>query len=53
MIKVTFQSTYKVKEGRKWVEKTSVWSEVVKTESDAKLRAMALSWTILSMEKEG
>ena len=51
MFKVTFKSNYKVKSGRKWVEKTSVWSENINTESDAKLRAIALNWIIISMER--
>ena len=51
MIKVTFESNYKVKEGRKWVDKTSQWNELIKTESDAKLRALALNWQIVKMEK--
>ena len=53
MIKVTYQAQYQVKQGRRWVSKISTWTEEVKTESDAKLRAMALSWTIISMEKVG
>ena len=51
MFIVTFKSNYKVKEGRKWVNKTSTWDERIKTEDDAKLRAMALNWQIIKMEK--
>jgi hypothetical protein len=50
MIKVTYKSNYKVKEGRKWVEKTSQWDEVIKTEADARLRALALNWQIVKVE---
>lgn len=51
ILKVTFQSNYKVREGRKWVDKTSQWDELIKTESDARLRALALNWQIVKMEK--
>lgn len=51
MFIVTFEANYKVKEGRKWVNKTSTWDERIKTEDDAKLRAMALNWQIIKMEK--
>jgi hypothetical protein len=51
MLKVTFESSYKVKEGRKWVNKTSQWDEFIKDEEDAKLRALALNWQIVKMEK--
>lgn len=50
MFKVTFKSTCKVKEGRKWVLKSFEWVEFIKTESDAKLRAMALNWQIVRIE---
>lgn len=49
MFKVTFKKAYQVKEGRKWVTKVSEWDEEIKTESDAKLRAMALNWKIVKM----
>jgi len=32
------------------VQKVSEWTEYVKTESDAKLRAMALNWEIVKLE---
>ena len=51
MFKVTFESNYKVKEGRKWVNKTSQWNEFIKGEKDAKLRALVLNWQIVKMEK--
>lgn len=47
---VTFKTYYKVKEGRKWVEKSSEIVEQVKTEADAKLRALALNWIIIKIE---
>lgn len=50
MLKVTFKKQYKVKEGRKWVLKVSQWDETIKTEDDARLRAMALNWEIVTME---
>lgn len=50
MIKVTFRSEYKVKQGRKMVYKISEWTEEIKTEADAKLRAMALNWQIVKIE---
>lgn len=50
MFKVTFKASYKVKQGRKWVSKTSEWVEVIKTESDARLRALALNWEIIKIE---
>lgn len=50
MLKVTFKKSYQIKEGRKWVTKTSQWVEGIKTEADAKLRAMALNWEIVKME---
>ena len=50
MLKVTFKSTYKVKEGRYWITKTSEWTEEIRSESDAKLRAMALNWQIIKIE---
>lgn len=52
MIKVTFRATYQRKEGRKWVTKVSEWAETVKTEADARLRAMALNWEIVKIESE-
>ena len=51
MFKVTFQSNYKIKESRKWANKTSQWDEIIKTEGDARLRALALNWQIIKMEK--
>lgn len=50
MLKVTFRKTYQVKDGRKMVSKTSEWTEEIKTEADAKLRAMALNWEIVCIE---
>lgn len=50
MVKVTYRSSYKVKQGRKWVDKVSEWQESIKDESSAKLRAMALNWQIVKME---
>lgn len=50
MLKVTYKKTYQVKEGRKMVNKTSQWEEFIKTEADAKLRAMALNWEIVKVE---
>ena len=51
MFKVTFRSEYQVKQGRKWVTKIPEWTENIKSESDAKLRAMALNWLIIRIEK--
>lgn len=53
MLKVTFQSTVKVKQGRKLITKTFQNVEEHKTEADAKLRAMALNWQIVSIETVG
>ena len=50
MLKVTYKKSYQVKEGRKWITKVSEWDETIKTEADAKLRAMALNWEIVKME---
>jgi hypothetical protein len=50
MLKVTFSTQYKVKEKRKWVEKTSYIVENIKDESSARLRAMALNWSIVKIE---
>lgn len=50
MIKVTFRKIYQIKEGRKIITKESQWSENIKNESDARLRAMALGWEIVKME---
>lgn len=50
MLKVTFKAVYKVKIGRKYVEKTSTWTEDIKDEGSARLRAMALNLEIVSME---
>lgn len=50
MFKVTFKKSYQVKEGRKWVTKVSEWNETIKTEADARLRAMALNWEIVKIE---
>lgn len=51
MLQVTFKSSYKVKEKGKWVNKTSEWDEFIKTESLAKLRAMALNWEIVKIKQ--
>lgn len=51
MLKVTFQASYPVKQGRRWVQKVSQWDEMVKTEADAKIRANALNWVIVKIEK--
>lgn len=51
MLKITFESSYKVKEDRKWVKKTSQWDELIKDEASARLRALALNWTIIKIEK--
>lgn len=53
MFKVTYKAQYQVKEKRKLVNKVSIWTEDVKSEADARLRAMALNWTIVSLEKVG
>ena len=50
-IKVTFESNYRVKEGRKWIDKTSQWDEFIKDEKEAKLRALALNWRIVKIER--
>lgn len=50
MLKVTYRAQYPVKQGRKMVQKVSEWTEYVKTEADAKLRAMALNWEIVKLE---
>lgn len=52
MLKVTFKSEYKVKENRKWVTKISEWTEEIKTEADARLRALALNWQIVKIENK-
>lgn len=52
MLKVTFKATYPAKEGRKWVTKASTWVELIKTEADARLRALALNWEIIKIEAE-
>ena len=49
MFKVTFKSSYQIKEGKKWVTKTSQWEELVKSEVDARIRALALSWLIVNI----
>lgn len=49
-VRVTFKSTYKIKENRKWVVKTSQWEEIVPDQQSAKLRAMALNLIIVKME---
>ena len=49
MLRVIFRSTYKVKQGRKWVEKSSTWEEYIKDENSAKLRALALNWEIVEI----
>lgn len=49
-MKVTYRATYKVKQGRKMVEKVSEWTEEIKTEADARLRALALNWQIVKLE---
>ena len=51
MINVTFKAVYKVKQGRKMVDKVSEFMETHKSESDAKLRAMALNWQIVKIEQ--
>ena len=51
MYKVTFEASYQVKEGHKWISKVSRWDEIIKTEADARLRAMALNWSIIRIEK--
>lgn len=50
MLKVTFFKKYQIKEGRKMVQRESTWTEEIKDEASARLRAMALNWTIVSME---
>lgn len=50
MLRVTFKASYQVKEGRKWIAKVSEWNELIKTETDARLRAMALNWVIVKIE---
>lgn len=50
MFKVTFKAECEVKEGRKWVKKSFEFEELHKSESDARLRAMALNWLILKVE---
>lgn len=51
MIKVTFRTFYKVKVKRKWVDKTGEIVEYITgTEQDARIRAMALNWTIVKIE---
>lgn len=50
MIKVTYSTSYKVKEGRKWITKNSQIIEIHKSESDARLRGMALNWAISKIE---
>ena len=51
MFKVTFEKSYQIKKGRKLVTKVSRWEEIIKTEADARLRAMALNWSIIRIEK--
>lgn len=50
MVKVTFKAECEVKEGRKWVKKSFEFTETHKTEVDARLRALALNWHIVSVE---
>lgn len=50
MKRVTFKKVWTKKEGRKLVTVISEWTEEVKTEADAKLRAMALNWDIVKIE---
>lgn len=50
MLKVTFETRYKVKQGHKMVEKRSTIVEDHKNEADARLRALALNWTVVSVE---
>lgn len=49
-MKVTYRAEYKVKQGRKWINKISEFTEEVKTEADARLRALALNWIIVKIE---
>jgi len=53
MFKVTFQSQVKVKEGRKWVTKTFTNVEEHTSEANYRLRALALNWSIVSVETTG
>jgi hypothetical protein len=50
MVQVTYRSAYKVKQGRKTIQKVSEWTEQAPDEASAKLRAMALNWQIVKME---
>ncbi len=50
MLVVTYQAETPVKQGRKWINKTQQWKEIIATEDAAKLRALALNWTIVSIE---
>lgn len=52
-LKVTYESKYKVKEGRKWVTKVSQFEEMHRSEADARLRALALNWTIVLIRERG
>lgn len=49
MITFTFKSVYKVKQGRKMVEKSSTWDADFKSEFDGRLIASAMNWTILAI----
>ncbi len=50
MIEVTFSARCKIKEGRKLTERFFTWTELHKTESDARLRALALNWEIVKIQ---
>lgn len=50
VVKVVFKAECEVKEGRKWVKKSFEFTETHKTEADARLRALALNWHIVSVE---
>lgn len=48
-LRVKFKSFYKVKQGRKWVEKVSEFTEDHKSEADVRIRALALNLTIVEI----
>lgn len=53
MLKVTFRGECQVKLLGKWVKRSFRWDELVKDEGSARLRARALNWDIVNMEKVG
>jgi hypothetical protein len=49
-IKVTFKTNFKIKEGRKWISKSSEIVEIMASDADYRLRALALNWEVVKVE---